>query len=57
MFGWRGRLLRVNLTSGVIKKEILEPAVARDYLGGRGLGIYLHAKGNACFGRTTQRPE
>ncbi len=44
MFGWRGRLLRVNLTSGVIKKEVLEPAVARDYLGGRGLGIYLHAK-------------
>ncbi len=44
MFGWRGRLLRVNLTSGFINNEVLGPAVIRDYLGGRGLGIYLHAK-------------
>jgi aldehyde:ferredoxin oxidoreductase len=44
MFGWRGRLLRVNLTSGAIKKETLDPGVAKDYLGGRGLGIYLHAR-------------
>jgi len=44
MFGWRGRLLRVNLTNGVIDREALAPEDARDYLGGRGLGIYLHAK-------------
>lgn len=44
MFGWRGRLLRVNLTSGAVKIETLERDVVRDYLGGRGLGIYLHAK-------------
>jgi hypothetical protein len=44
MFGWRGQLLRVNLTTGAIAKEVLDPSVARDYLGGRGLGIYLHAK-------------
>ena len=44
MFGWRGRLLRVNLTSGFINNEVLGPAVIRDYLGGRGLGAYLHAK-------------
>jgi aldehyde:ferredoxin oxidoreductase len=44
MFGWRGRLLRVNLTSGVIQKESLEPPTARAYIGGRGLGVHLHAK-------------
>jgi aldehyde:ferredoxin oxidoreductase len=44
MFGWRGRLLRVDLTSGAITREQLDPGVARSYLGGRGLGTYLHAE-------------
>src|SRR3990170_711423 len=40
MYGWRGRVLRVNLTTGTLKEETLDPKVARDYIGGRGLGIY-----------------
>ncbi len=44
MFGWRGRLLRVNLSNGSITKELLAPETAKDYLGGRGLGFYLHEK-------------
>ena len=44
MFGWRGQLLRVNLTSGAIKKEPLEESAVQTYLGGRGLGAYLHTQ-------------
>jgi len=44
MFGWRGRLLRVDLTSGAITKELLDPNIAGSYLGGRGLGTYLLAE-------------
>ncbi|RMF92712.1 MAG: aldehyde ferredoxin oxidoreductase [Candidatus Schekmanbacteria bacterium] len=40
MYGWRGKVLRVNLSTNEIKEEELDPKVARDYLGGRGLGIY-----------------
>lgn len=40
MYGWRGKLLRVNLTTGDIKDEALDPDAARAYIGGRGLGIY-----------------
>ena len=40
MHGWRGRVLRVNLTTGTLKEERLDPKVAKDYIGGRGLGIY-----------------
>ncbi|MBM4338732.1 MAG: aldehyde ferredoxin oxidoreductase family protein [Deltaproteobacteria bacterium] len=40
MYGWRGRILRVDLTSGECKEENLEPQVAKDYIGGRGLGVY-----------------
>jgi aldehyde:ferredoxin oxidoreductase len=40
MNGWQGKVLRVNLTDGTIKTEPLDPQVARDYIGGRGLGIY-----------------
>lgn len=38
MNGWIGRILRINLTNGNITKEALDPALARDYLGARGLG-------------------
>ena len=44
MFGWVGKILRVNLSRGTIKTEPLEQSVARAYLGGRGLATYLHAK-------------
>lgn len=41
MYGWRGKLLRVNLSTQEIIIEPLDPQVAKDYIGGRGLGIYL----------------
>jgi hypothetical protein len=44
MFGWRGRLLRVDLDNGGITKELLDPSIAREYLGGRGLGAFLHGE-------------
>jgi aldehyde:ferredoxin oxidoreductase len=37
-FGWTGRVLRVDLSTGTIRRETLEPDWARDYVGGRGLG-------------------
>ncbi len=40
MNGYAGTILRVNLTTGEVRKEPYNPAVARDFLGGRGLGIY-----------------
>jgi len=40
MNGYGGNILRVNLTTGQIKKEPTPIEVARDYLGGRGFGIY-----------------
>jgi aldehyde:ferredoxin oxidoreductase len=40
MYGWRGKVLRVDLTRGECKEENLDPQVAKDYIGGRGLGIY-----------------
>ncbi len=47
MYGWMGKILRVDLTNGVCKEEHLDSAVAKDYIGGRGLGIYLlHREGN-----------
>ena len=43
MNGWRGHILRVNLTRGTAKKEPLDPKLARAYIGGRGLGTKLLA--------------
>jgi aldehyde:ferredoxin oxidoreductase len=40
MYGWRGKILRVDLTTGGLKEENLDMKVAKDYIGGRGLGIY-----------------
>lgn len=40
MHGWMGKILRVNLDRGEIRIESLSSTVARDYIGGRGLGIY-----------------
>ena len=40
MHGWMGKVLRVELTKRELKEEALDPKIARQYLGGRGLGIY-----------------
>jgi aldehyde:ferredoxin oxidoreductase len=40
MNGYAGSILRVNLTDGKITKEPTPPELARDYVGGRGFGIY-----------------
>ncbi len=39
MYGWRGKVLRVDLTRGVVREESLDLRVAKDFIGGRGLGI------------------
>ena len=42
-FGWTGRILRVDLSRGTIRREPLHLDWARDYVGGRGLGArYLY---------------
>jgi aldehyde:ferredoxin oxidoreductase len=43
MFGWHGKLLRVDLSNGQVLQEDINPDVARDFVGGRGWAIkYLH---------------
>lgn len=37
--GFWGKLLRINLSSGVSKEEEIPDTVFREYLGGRGLGV------------------
>ncbi len=44
MNGYGGKILRVNLTNGTFTKENTPPEVARDFLGGRGFGIYFLLK-------------
>ncbi len=41
MFGWTGKLIRVNLTDGTIKKEAINEEDAKLYLGARGLGTKI----------------
>jgi aldehyde:ferredoxin oxidoreductase len=38
LHGWTGTVLRVDLARGAVRRESLDPAWARDYVGGRGLG-------------------
>lgn len=43
MYGWHGKLLRVDLTHQTVSVEDIDPQVARDFIGGRGLAIkYLY---------------
>ena len=43
MFGWNGKLLRVDLTSREVSVEDIDLQAAKDYIGGRGLAIrYLY---------------
>jgi len=44
MQGWKGKILRVDLTKETLKDEKLDPTVAREFIGGRGLGIYYLLK-------------
>ena len=41
MYGFHGRLLRINLTTQTSQWVALDPAVLRTYLGGVGLGTKL----------------
>ncbi len=41
MNGWMGKILRIDLTEKKITKESLDPEVVKQYIGGRGLGIYF----------------
>lgn len=44
MCGWMGKILRVDLTAGTIREEAVDQRVAKDYIGGRGFGIYMLRK-------------
>jgi len=44
MAGYCGTILRVNLSTSEIKKEELDPDLAKKFVGGRGLGTYFIAK-------------
>ncbi len=37
MFGWFNKILRINLSSGTVKIEQLDPEIVEKFLGGRGL--------------------
>ena len=41
MYGWMGIILRVDLTSGEIRKEPLCEELGRNYIGGRGINVRL----------------
>lgn len=41
MFAYAGKILRVNLTTGKVSTEPLSKKMAKDYIGGIGLGIRL----------------
>jgi len=41
MNSWPGKLLRVDLTQGTWAVEDIDPQLARDYIGGRGLGTKI----------------
>ncbi|RME91274.1 MAG: aldehyde ferredoxin oxidoreductase [Anaerolineae bacterium] len=43
MYGWHGKILRVDLTNRKVSVEEIDPQVAKDYIGGRGWAIrYLY---------------
>jgi aldehyde:ferredoxin oxidoreductase len=43
MYGWHGKLLRINLSTRKVSSEDVDPKIARDYIGGRGWAIrYLY---------------
>ncbi len=43
MYGWHGKILRVDLTNKKISTETIDPQTAKDFIGGRGWAIkYLY---------------
>ena len=40
MYGWREKVLRVDLSRGKISEESLNPQICKDYIGGRGVGMH-----------------
>ena len=44
MNGWIGTILRINVATGSISKENLDPAIAQKFMGGRGLGTYIMSR-------------
>lgn len=42
MYGWTGRLLRIDLSEEKIREEKIPEEILRDYIGGRGLGVKLY---------------
>ncbi|MBT7631862.1 MAG: aldehyde ferredoxin oxidoreductase, partial [Desulfobacula sp.] len=44
MHGWKGKILRVDLNTRSMNEEKLNPDIAKDTIGGRGLGIYYMNK-------------
>ncbi|PKM51943.1 MAG: aldehyde ferredoxin oxidoreductase [Firmicutes bacterium HGW-Firmicutes-7] len=43
MFGYQGKILRIDLSTGTTKIEALDEALAKKYIGGRGLGTKIYA--------------
>lgn len=41
MLGYKGKILRVDLSEGQCSIEPLDPKTARDYIGGRGFGVKI----------------
>ncbi len=41
MHGYRGKILRINLSSGEVRWEDLDPRIINNFVGGKGLGYYL----------------
>ena len=41
MFGWNGKLLRVDLSSGKVRVEEIDKNILLKFLGGRGLAVYI----------------
>ena len=41
MFGWKGKILRVDLSQGRINEEDLPISLMEDYIGGRGMAIRI----------------
>jgi aldehyde:ferredoxin oxidoreductase len=41
MNGYGGTILRVNLTDGKVTRELTPAQLARDFIGGRGFGVYF----------------
>ncbi|MCD4677233.1 MAG: aldehyde ferredoxin oxidoreductase family protein, partial [Desulfobacula sp.] len=44
MYGWKGKILRINLNTQTFHEENLNLDIAKNYIGGRGLGIYYMNK-------------